>query len=281
MGQVVVFSLLLAFTTSVKTNFILVLGPVALIFLLVDWIRGVPLKRILICAATVLPSVLVIVFQEIVLFGKSTGNGIIIDPLYSVYLRAEKPYITMILSAAFPVTVLFFNFIPVLKDTISDFREQKSILRHRMFLVSWAMWLAGFLELILLREVGERELDDNFAWGYDFCLFFLFVTSIIYFANNIRAVIIKFRENNKVRDTRNVSKRKNTSGEKKTKTADPGRNDEEEVSVLSDNMQIDDRASLPIAIVYMSIILAIFLYHTYCGVYYFVKLSQGVTFFMR
>ena len=224
--DLIVFSLLLAVTTSVKTNFILVFAPVALMFLIVDLILKVPFKRILLCALTVIPSIAVILFQEIVLFGKDTGNGIVIDPLYSVYLRAEKPYFTMILSAAFPVFVLLVNIVPVLKDTIADFKEKRKTLTHRAFLLSWAMWAVGFMELILLRETGARELDDNFAWGYDFCLFVLFVVSLIYFIKNIK--------NKKV-----------------------------------------------ITTVYAVVGSAMIAYHTYCGIYFFVNLTRGLTFFMQ
>lgn len=227
-GDLIVFAILLGVTTSVKTNFILVFAPVALLFLIIDLILGVPFKRIILCALTVVPSIAVILFQEIVLFGEDTGNGIIIDPLYSVYLRAEKPYFTMILSLAFPIFVLLINIVPVLKDTLADFKEKRKKLTHRAYLLSWAMWAVGFLEYILLRETGQRELDDNFAWGYDFCIFVLFVVSFIYFINNIK----------------NSSKK------------------------------------VP-AIIYMVIGGAMIIYHTYCGVYFFVHLCNGVTFFMQ
>ena len=237
-GEVIAFAILLAITTSVKTNFILVFAPVALLFLIVDFILGVPLKRLLLCALTVIPSVAVILFQEYVLFGEDTGNGIIIDPLYSVYLRAEKPYFTMILSAAFPILILLFNIIPVLKDTFLDFKDKKRGLTHRFFLLSWAMWFVAFVEYILLRETGQRELDDNFAWGYDFCLFILFVVSIIYFAKTIKEIIEKI-------------KKKEFAAIDVFKT------------------------------IFVVLTAALLIYHTYCGVFFFVRLSQGITFFMQ
>jgi len=235
-GELIAFSILLAVTTSVKTNFILAFAPAALIFLILDGILKVPLKRIILCALTVIPSVAVILFQEYVLFGESTGNGIIIDPLYSVYLRAEKPYFTMILSAAFPIVILLFNIVPVLKDTFLDFKDKKRGLTHRFFLLSWTIWFVAFTELILLRETGKRELDDNFAWGYDFCLFILFVVSIIYFVKNIKTVIEKISKKN-----------------------------------ISDIFKA----------AYLVLAGALLVYHTYCGVFFFVRLTQGVTFFMQ
>ena len=236
-GEVIAFAILLAVTTSVKTNFILVFAPVALLFLIADRILGVPLKRLFLCALTVIPSVAVILFQEYVLFGEETGNGIIIDPLYSVYLRAEKPYFTMILSAAFPILILLFNIVPVLRDTFLDFKDKRG-LTHRFFLLSWAMWFVAFVEYILLRETGQRELDDNFAWGYDFCLFILFVVSIIYFAKTIKEIIEKIR--------------------KKEFAA---------IDVFKT--------------IFCVLTAALLIYHTYCGVFFFVRLTQGITFFMQ
>ena len=237
-GEVIAFAILLAITTSVKTNFILVFAPVALLFLIVDRILGVPLKRLLLCALTVIPSVAVILFQEYVLFGEETGNGIVIEPLYSVYLRAEKPYFTMILSAAFPIVILLFNIVPVLRDTFLDFKDKKRGLTHRFFLLAWAMWFVAFAEYILLRETGQRELDDNFAWGYDFCIFILFVVSIIYFAKTIKELIEKIK--NKEFAATDVLKS-----------------------------------------IFCVLTAALLIYHTYCGVFFFVRLTQGITFFMQ
>lgn len=253
-SEVIAFAILLAVTTSVKTNFILVFAPVALLFLIADFILGVPLKRIILCALTVIPSVAVILFQEYVLFGERTGNGIIIDPLYSVYLRAEKPYFTMILSAAFPIVILLLNIVPVLKDTFTDFKDKKRGITHRFFLLAWAMWFVAFVEYILLRETGKRELDDNFAWGYDFCLFILFVVSIMYFIKNVKSLLEKMTKNN--------------------------------MSNLSDTSK-DDTESAKInafdvfKAVYLVLALALLIYHTYCGVFFFVRLTQGITFFMQ
>lgn len=182
--DLIIFALLLALTTAVKTNFILAFAPAALVFLIVDKILGVSWKRIIFSALTIIPSIGVILFQKYVLFGQDTGNGIGIDPLYSVYLRTEKPYLTMILSAAFPVFIFLTALVPVVKDTIKDFKNKKS-LSHREFLFAWTMWFAAFMELLLLRETGTRELDDNFAWGYDFCLFIIFIISMVYYIRTI------------------------------------------------------------------------------------------------
>lgn len=239
-GKLIAFSLLLALTTSVKTNFILIFAPAAFIFLIIDIYFKVPIKRIILCALTLIPSIGVILFQKYVLFGADTGNGITIDPLYSVYLRTGQPYFTMILSAAFPVFVFLFNIFSVLKDTVKDFKT-RDVLRHRVFLLSWTLWSVAFAELILLRETGARELDDNFAWGYDFALFLVFVISLIYFVKNMTSLKRLITEN---------------------------KNEKKNVSVIVLN------------ILYVLAALIILFYHLYCGIYFFIRLLGGATFFM-
>lgn len=229
--KVVIFAILLALATAVKTNFILVFAPAALLFLIIDKINGVSWKRVLVSALTVIPSIGVILFQELVLFGKDTGNGIMIDPLYAVYLRAEKPYFTMILSALFPVIVLLYNIVSVIKDTVADLKKKQGVLTHRTFLLAWSMWTVGFAELLLLRETGERALDDNFAWGYDIGLFFVFLISIVYFVKDI----VSFK----------------------------------------------DKKNKAVAIVADSFAGGVLIYHTWCGIVFFVKLCSGATFFMK
>ena len=111
------------------------------------------------------------------------------------------------------------------------------------------MWFVGFCELILLRETGARELDDNFAWGYDFCVFILFVVSVLYFVKNVSLL------------------------SKKIVLCD-----------MSDNTDIQEKEKRPakgFGIAYQIAAFAALLYQVYCGVYFFVRLSQGLTFFMQ
>lgn len=227
----IAFALLLALCTATKTSFIFVFAPAALCFLIADLAVGISWKKVLLSALTVIPSVFVILWQEVVLFGEDTGNSIIIDFGYTVYQRAEKPYFTMILSALFPVLVFLFNGIPVFADTIKDLKKREGILTHREFLIAWTMWFFGAAELLFLRESGARENDANFSWGYDFALFVLFIISIRYFIQNLRD-------------------RKFLFGKKWLKT------------------------------IYASVMMAILSYHVYCGVYFFIELLSGTTYFM-
>lgn len=227
----VCFALLLALTTATKTSFVAVFAPVALIMLIADGFAGVQIKKLLLVATTIIPTILVVLFQEAVLFGEDTGNGIVIEFGYTVFLRAEKPQYTMILSALFPVLVFLFNIVGVIKDTICDFKKKKKGLTHREFLVSWGMWFFGAAELLFLKETGARLKDANFAWGYNYCLFILFIVSCVYLLKNLKSPT--FLKGNKVAKT-----------------------------------------------IYGVLMSGILGYHVYCGIYFFLRLLEGTTYFM-
>lgn len=227
----VLFAVLLALTTATKTSFVAVFAPAALLMLIADGLTGVPVKKLLLVATTIIPTVFVVLFQEAVLFGEDTGNKIVIEFGYTVFFRAEKPQYTMILSALFPVLIFLANFIGVFKDTWQDFKQKRKGLTHREFLVSWGMWFFGALELLFLKETGTRLKDANFAWGYNYCLFILFVVSCVYLLRNLKSET--FLCGNKVAKT-----------------------------------------------IYAVVMCGILGYHVYCGIYFFLCLLEGTTYFM-
>ena len=74
------FSIALVICTGVKPSFLVTFAPMMAIFLLLDLIRGIPFKKVFLFGLTVIPSLLVILFQNAVLFGGDTGNGWEIKP---------------------------------------------------------------------------------------------------------------------------------------------------------------------------------------------------------
>lgn len=228
--ELVWFAVMLALTTAAKTSFTLVFAPAAFILLIVDKTQKVSWKKVFSMAATVVPAILVMLLQEVILFGDSTGNGIEIDFGYTVYRRAAYPQITMILSALFPVLVFLFNIIPVARETVKSLGRREG-LKHRAFWLSWIMWFIGALQLLFLKETGERADAGNFAWGYDLCLFVLFVVSLVYFIRNLR----------------------------------------------NDKFLFGSRVC---RVIYGIVLGAVLLAHTYCGLYFFMCLLEGTTYFM-
>lgn len=159
------FALLNVITTGIKPSFLLAFSPIMGIFLLVDLFKRVPLKRILAFGSAMLPSGLVILWQNAVLFGADTGNGMQLNPWYTFSLHADRPKLAVILSAAF--------------CGITIAATLKEVVRDKQYLFVTLMSILGFLEALCLVESGARSVDGNFLWGYSFCLFVLFLFTAV------------------------------------------------------------------------------------------------------
>lgn len=155
-----VFALLNIICTGIKPSFLLAFSPVMGVALLVDLIRGIPFKRIFVFGSALLPSGLVILWQNSVLFGESTGNGIGLKPWYIFSLHAQIPKLAVVCSVLFcGLTVLV---------------TWKEVLFEKRYRFIVGMSVLGFLEALCLVESGSRSSDGNFLWGYSFCLSVLF-----------------------------------------------------------------------------------------------------------
>lgn len=159
------FALLNFVCTGIKPSFLVVFSPVMGIFLLADLFRRVPLKRILVFGSALLPSGLVILWQNSVLFGEETGNGIEFRPWYTFALHANITKLAVVCSVLFCGLVVLLT----LKKAVSE--------KNYLFIA--AMTVLGFLEALCLVESGSRAADGNFLWGYSFCLFVLFAVCAV------------------------------------------------------------------------------------------------------
>lgn len=160
-----VFALLNILCTGIKPSFLVVFSPIVGIFLLVDLFRHVPLKRILLFGSALLPSGPVILWQNAVLFGESTGNGIAFQPWYTFSLHANITKLAVVCSLLFCICAVAVMVKQLACD--ADYR----------FIV--LMSVLGFLEALCLVESGNRSVDGNFLWGYSFCLFVLFAVCAV------------------------------------------------------------------------------------------------------
>ena len=151
-----IFAVLNIICTGIKPSFLLAFSPIMGLFLLVDLFKKVPFINILKFGSALLPSGLVILWQNAVLFGQETGNGIAVRPWYTFSLHANIPKLTVVCSALFCGLTLLATF--------------KELLKDRKYLFITAMAALGFSEALLLVENGSRAVDGNFLWGYSFCL---------------------------------------------------------------------------------------------------------------
>ena len=161
----ITFAVLNVIATGIKPSFLVAFSPIMGIFLLADLLKKVSFKKIFIFGSAMLPSGLVILWQNAVLFGADTGNGMTINPWYTFSLHADRPKLAVILSVAFCGVVILATIKDVLKE------------KHYLFVILMAM--LGFLEALCLVESGSRSVDGNFLWGYSFCLFVLFLYTAI------------------------------------------------------------------------------------------------------
>ena len=161
----IIFAVLNAITTGIKPSFLLAFSPIMGLFLLIDLLKKVSFKRILSFGSAMLPSGAVVLWQNAVLFGSDTGNGITINPWYTFSLHANHPKIAVVLSVTFCGVVILATF--------------QEIFRDKKYLFVILMAMLGFLEALCLVERGSRSVDGNFLWGYSFCLFVLFLYTAI------------------------------------------------------------------------------------------------------
>lgn len=161
----IVFALLNIVTTGIKPSFLLAFSPIMGVFLFIDLFKKVQLKRILAFGSALLPSGLVILWQNAVLFGENTGNGMELNPWYTFSLHANSPKLAAVCSVAFCAVVVCATL--------------KELIKNKTYIFVTAMAILGFLEALCLVESGSRAVDGNFLWGYSFCLFVLFTYCLV------------------------------------------------------------------------------------------------------
>lgn len=247
--QWLVFALLLVVCTGVKPSFLTVFAPALALKLLWDLCHGVRFRQVFLLGAAVLPACGVVLWQNAVLFGEDTGNGMTFAPWYTFSLHADRPKLAVLCSLAFPLAVLGAS---LLAMTRQQWRQPGAVredvwpggvyqLRlNRAYIFGWLMVLVGFAEALCLVETGSRSRDGNFLWGYLFALFWLYVVSLV-----------------KWLSLRNA-----------------------DISLLTPESR--GRHSLRLVLIRAAYILAgvVFLYQLWCGGYFFVRLLCGETYFM-
>lgn len=171
------FTLLLSACTAVKPSFLLVFAPVMAAFLLADVLKGSSFRCVFAFGSTVFLPLLVVLFQNVILFGADTGNGWEIRPGYALSLHSGYPLISAVLSIFFPLALLPF----FLKDMPRD----------RWLSGAWLMAAVGFLEVFLFTETGSRAVDGNFMWGYSFAILMIFSVMSVKWAELGRRILQK------------------------------------------------------------------------------------------
>lgn len=230
------FCLNLAVCTGIKPSFLTVFAPIMALKLLYDLCKKVPFKNIFIFGCTVLPACLVMLWQNMVLFGDDTGNGFEIRPFATFSLHADRPKVAVLCSIAFPLVVLGFFFLLRIvkgKQTILQMFGERE---YNTYIYYWFVTIFGFILALCLTETGKRANDGNFLWGYSIAIFLIQIFSFYIFRVEI--------------------------GKRKA---------------------LKLKAGLETAVYRAMIVIEtlVLFYQLYCGLYFFLRLMEGETYFMQ
>lgn len=161
------FSVMLLLTTLTKPSFTLVLAGTCGVIMLWRLIRsrGKGMKAFWQFGIAFLPTFAVLLYQY---FGMFTGevygqeNGIAWSFLTAWKEKTDNVPVSILLAAAFPLSVLLF--------------QRRKALKLPFFRFAWQFFATALFTMLFLIEKGYRAGHMNFAWGYMYALFFLFVT---------------------------------------------------------------------------------------------------------
>lgn len=162
-------SLLLA--TMTKPSYTLILVSAAGLVMLYRLFRsgGKNWKRSFYLGLAFVPTFLDLLYQFGGVFGKTSkagedgGIGLGIGSVWKLYTNNIP--LSIVLALGFPLLVLLFH--------------GKELKNNICYQFSWIQLLVSMAQLFLLYEKGRRFSDANFAWGYMYGIFFVFVASLL------------------------------------------------------------------------------------------------------
>ncbi len=174
--EYVTFAVFLLLATLTKPSFTFVLVSAAAVHMIVKLImsKGKKTKEFFCLLATAVPTFITLAIQFGGVFGSNShagedgGIGFGIGKAWGVY--TNNIVLAVMLANAFPGVVMLLN--------LKRFKDNK------IFLLSWEVMMAGFLEFLCLYEKGERLQHCNFAWGYIYGIFFVFVSGLMLLIEN-------------------------------------------------------------------------------------------------
>ncbi len=170
------FSVSLFLATWFKPSFTLAFAFCMLIIMIFDFIngKGKNIFNYLVFGTTVFPALALILWQKSQLFDDNSKLAFGLFKVWSIYTK--NPYTALLLSVAFPLVVLIFNYRDLIKDKIYGFG-----------------WLLGSFNIAiyaLLYETGVRLMDGNFGWGAQFAVGVLFVVSLYKLLSKIKTTTV-------------------------------------------------------------------------------------------
>ncbi len=161
-----IFSGLMLLTTLFKPNFMIGFSVSMLCVLIFDFIRhrGKIFLRCVALGTTVFPSLAVMLYQQITLFGADTDSKMQIGFMVGLRAMAYHPGFKILLSMVFPIVILAFVF--------------KDLLKDRKYTFGWLHMIINLGITCFVYETGHRLSHGNFLWSSFFAIGILFIVSI-------------------------------------------------------------------------------------------------------
>jgi len=173
----VLFSVLLMLSVVYKPSLALVFIPSLFIYCCIDVINT-GFKSFWFCfkaGLAVLPSCLLLLVQNTVL-ADAANTTIIFAPLLVWKIYAPHPLLSALISLPFPIFICIIGF--------------RRLFINKMMFLSLLMLVVSILFFVLL-AVYPGVVAMDFIWGVAICTLLIFVTSFIYFVDELTRIGIK------------------------------------------------------------------------------------------
>lgn len=153
-----------------KPSFIICLLPALGLLIFIKLIKKQPLDLRGLIFGIVLPSTAILVWQFLITFGPKADSSVVFAPLQVMSYYSKLLLPKFLLSAAFPVIVTLLTW--------------KTAIQDRHIRLGWLTFIGGVIFTYLFAESGTRDISANFIWSGEITLFILFVSCVIFLAEN-------------------------------------------------------------------------------------------------
>ena len=184
------YSLILAVDTWLKPSMFIGWAPVMAVWLLVDFFTNPKnmqnFRRMVMFAFTVVPSMLIILYQYIFLYVEDSEVGV--GFYYNLDLQMQTIRTALFLFC--PLVILSYNLRRIDRE---ENRQERRQVRQII-----TLWLFEWLYSSCLNETGNRAGAGNFGWGIRIANFMVFLAAFRMFAQNCTVLWNKKKAGEKI-----------------------------------------------------------------------------------
>ncbi|MBR1478509.1 MAG: hypothetical protein IJ608_11190 [Lachnospiraceae bacterium] len=186
LSEYAAFAVLLLLSTMAKPSFTIIFlitaGLMLLTALIAAGFENFP--DILRLSLSFIPTLINLLFQYIVSFdggaADDTGLAFSFGKIWSRFCTNIP--LSIPLAMLFPIVVLICGALPCCK------KYEKNNILYLSYKASWLLYIVSFCTAFFLYIKGSEAYDFDFSWGYQYGIFFVFLTSLFLLIERTRAV---------------------------------------------------------------------------------------------